>query len=253
MLFKNRLKEIHVPEIINYSDLIIREYNNNIDKINLFSLLNDYRRDYYINVYKLCFKSWFTYVLTAIFMSIIYLLLNNSAFTLFIPPLIVTIYLLYKVNKYRCEYNRVYTIHDVENITLGSSSTLTGFKRKQTQGVYICLYKSTLVAYCIYKKQEDENQTVCIKEMCVRKEFRQRKIATYFMDYLCKNLFKSYSYKRLTFTISDLFHPEMNKCCIKKNDLILKVYSWFLYRFVPGISDIRTVYAIDFKDIYKMS
>jgi hypothetical protein len=247
MLFTNRRLNKNLPEMINFNELQIRDYKIN-DKINLFRILNEYRREFYVNVYKLCFKSWFTYAFTCLLMAITYTMFNNSTATLFAPPLITTIYLLYKVNKYRNQYNRQFNIYDIENLTLGSSSV----KRKQNQGVYVCLYKDEIIAYCIYMKQTDELETVCVKEICVMKEFRRRKIATYFLDYLCKNIFKPFLYRRVTFTVSDLFNNEANNCCAFKKDYIKKIYSWRLFFFVPGVSDMRTVYSIDFGDICKI-
>ena len=237
----------NVSEMINFNELQIREYRIN-DKINLFRILNEFRREFYVNVYKICFKSWFTYTFTGLLMAITYALFNNSAATIFSPPLIITVYLLYKINQYRTRYNRQLNIHDIENLTLCSSSV----KRRHTQGVYVCLYKNDIIAYCVYMKQNDELETVCIKEICVKKEFRRRKIATYFIDYLCKNIFKPFLYRRVTFTVSDLFHNEVNNCCVKKCEYIKKLYSWRLFYFVPGVSDIRSVFAISFEDICKI-
>lgn len=244
MLFTKFKSFKDVPLMINFNELAIREYKID-DKISLFRILNEYRREFYINVYKTCFKSWFTYAFTGLLMAIVYSTFNNSTLTLFAPPLIITVYLLYKVSQYRNGYNRQFSIYDIENLVLCSSTT----KRKQNQGVYVCLYEDEIIGYCIYTRQSDELETVCVKEICVKKELRKRKVATYFLDYLCKNIFKPFSYRRVTFTVSDIFNNEANNCCVKKNEYIKKIYSWRLFDFVPGVIDTRSVYSISFDDI----
>ena len=245
MVFDKSLKK--VPLMINFNEFVIREYKND-DKMSLFRILNEYRREFYVNVYKKCFKSYFTYAFTGLLMAIIYSIFSNSTLTIFLPPLIITVYLLYKVSRYRSGYNRQFNIYDIENLVLCSSN----LKRRQNQGVFVLEFEEEIIGYCIYMRQKDELETVCLKEICIKKEFRKRKIATYFIDYLCKNIFKPYSYRRVTFTVSDLFHAEANSVCAKKNEYIKKIYSWRLFNFVPGVADIRSVYGISFDDIFKI-
>jgi hypothetical protein len=239
------MKSSNVPQMINFNEFIIREYKID-DKMSLFRILNEYRREFYVNVYKKCFKSYFTYGFTGLLMGIIYSIFNNSTLTLFLPPLIITVYLLYRVSQYRGGYNRHFNIHDIENLALCSSN----IRRRQNQGVQVLEYQDEIIGYCIYMRQKDELETVCLKEICIKNEFRKRKIATYFVDYLCKNIFKNFAYKRVTFTVSDLFHYEANYVCNKKNEYIKKIYSWKLFLFVPGVVDIRSVYGINFNDIF---
>lgn len=101
-----------------------------------------------------------------------------------------------------------------------------------------------LVGYLIYNKQKDEPETVCVKELCIDKDYRKRKIATHFLRRVCVNVFKSYGYKRVVFNVSS-FHSDAMKICAKKSNLITKVYSWVACKLVPLVVDERSSFAID--------
>jgi len=70
---------------------------NNGDKYALFRLIGEARRDYYINVYKSAFRSWFTYSITAALLALSVTFLSATAYGICLPPLVVTVFLLYQV------------------------------------------------------------------------------------------------------------------------------------------------------------
>jgi hypothetical protein len=217
--------------------LEIREYKSS-DKCNLFKILNEYRRDFYISVYKKCFKSWFAYAFTAVVMSICYLVFEKHIVTLFAAPLMVTTYVLYRVNRYRQEC-RMLTINDIEKYALDQS----GLKRKKNQGVYVCSLDDKLLAYCVYIKEIDEDNTVRIKEICVSKESRKNGIGKYFFKHLYDHVFKACKLTNIVFTFS-MFNEETNAYCLRHN--LTQTDCWQVFSFLPGVADKRVSYSIHF-------
>jgi hypothetical protein len=218
--------------------LEIRDYKL-ADKCSLFQILNEYRRDFYISVYKKCFKSWFSYVFTSIIMAICYVVFEKHIVTLFSAPLIITTYVLYKVNTYRKQF-RMLTISDIEKYAADASLST---KRKQNQGVYVCLIDDKLLGYCVYVKEIDEENTVRIKEMCVAKESRRNGIGKKFFKQLYDEVFEPFKFKKIVFTFSH-FNEEMQAYCVKHN--LIQTDCWQIYYFLPGVVDKRIAYSIEF-------
>lgn len=259
---------------INEAQISIRDMKDS-DKYDLIRIISDFRRDYYINVYKKTFQNLFTYAITGCLLAVS-LSLVDMKYVSVVPPLIVTMFLIWKVSRYK-RLNRNYNINEME--LLNQTETIYyKFKstesRRMNQGVLVACLKEDkpieeldldsldlsdfdtdcsdfeeklkeknkkLVAYMIYGKQKDELETVCIKEMCVHRDYRRRKIATYFIKKASLNLFKAFGYRRVTFQTST-FNIEAEKMCHKyTSNLLTKIYSWTAYLFVPTVSDERTV------------
>ncbi|CAF0767004.1 unnamed protein product [Brachionus calyciflorus] len=269
---------------INESQLIIRDMKSD-DKYDLIKIVSDFRREYYISVYRKVFRSWFTYAVTGLLLAISLSLVSSKMFGLCLPPLIVTVYLIWNVNRYK-RANQNFNINEME--LLNQTETIYyKFKsleqRRINQGVLVAFLKEEksiddidlddidisdfntddsdieekladknkkLVAYLIYGKQKDELETVCIREICVQKDYRRRKIASLFVKKACLNLFKTYGYRRITFQVSN-FNTEADKVCSKYMGLINKIYSWSAYTFVPGVCDERTIFAFSINDLKK--
>lgn len=291
--YRRNKKLITTP--IDESKLSIREMKTS-DKYDIFPMMNTFRRDYYINVYKCCFRSWFSYGVTGVFLALSLTFIQSSIYSVCLPPVMVTLYVMWKVRIYK-SMNRLFTINDMEQINQTESS-MAKFKstdsRRLNQGVYLAFLKDKkslddldniddilncdfedidsddldddkdgtkletkinelkknkkLVGYLIYNKQKDELETVCIKEICIDKDYRKRKIATHFIRRVCSNVFKTYGYKRVCFNVSS-FHTDTMKICNKKANLITKVYSWAACTLVPLVVDERTAFSIDISKI----
>ena len=292
------------PKPYDNADLTIREMRHN-DKYELFSIVADFRKTYYINIYKSVFRSWFTYVTTGLLLGLSLSLLSSSMVTVCLPPLIVTLFLLWKVNRYK-RMNHLPNVNDLELLNQVESFNYK-FKsvdsRRMNQGVLLMLAKverkslatggggdsdeivldsdlesdyedlspetsrskkfkkkmssqalsgpdkgKRIVGYLVYSKQRDELETVCVKELCIHSDFRQRKIATNFLKRACLNVFQVYGYRHVCFQVSN-YHQEAMRICAKKPSLIKKIYSWVAYVFIPGVSDERTVYSINIGSI----
>ena len=108
----------------------------------------------------------------------------------------------------------------------------------------------TLVGYLVYTKQRDELDTVCLKEICIHKDFRQRSIAKNFVRRVCQNVFRDYGYKRVVYTASS-FHTELTTISKAKPNLVKKICSWITWTLVPGVHDERTVYAFEIDKLTK--
>lgn len=278
---KTRAKKIDTTPIDD-SKLSIRELKNN-DKYDLFKIVGDFRRDYYINVYKQTFRSWFTYSVTAVLLATSLTFINSKMSGICLPPLIVTVFLLWKVNRYR-KMNRNLNGNDLELLNQ-NESIYCKFKsteaRRKNQGVLLAFLKENksleeldlddidlsdldtdnsdpeerineknkrLVGYLVYGKQNDELETVCIKEICIDKDYRKRKIATHFIRRASTTIFKTLGYRRVTFVLSN-FHTEAFKGCEKHSNLVNKLYSWTAYRFVPGVTDERSSHAFNISQL----
>jgi len=229
-------------ESIDTSKILIREYTIH-DKHCLFKVLQRAKEEYFERVYKACFKSIFTYATIGLLMSLSLFVLQNSIATLILPPLILTLFLLYRINKYKSSLPN-FNIFAIENLVLSSST----IQRRKNQGAYICFYEDKLIAYCVYMKQRDELETVNLREFFVVPEYRRMRAATYILEYLCKCVFLKHGYKRLIFQLSN-FNHEARSYCDKNVDTATKLYSWSAFRFAPAIKDTRTLYSIDFNKI----
>ncbi len=104
----------------------------------------------------------------------------------------------------------------------------------------------------VYAKERDALETVCIKEICIHKDYRQRGVAKIFLRRMCNNVFRTYGYSRVCFTASN-FHATLDKILKKKTDskLIKNIQSWKAWGILPGINDQRTVYTLDISDLNK--
>ena len=287
---------------IDSADLTIRELKHN-DKYDMFHLVGDFRKAYYITIYKLVFRSWFTYVTSGILLGLSMSLMSSSLFSICLPPIIITLFLLWKVNRFK-RMNYLPNVNDMEEINQVETSAFkfkSNESRRINQGVLIVFAKDEskmvdndllldydedddeeaedeeaksgraakaarlrramnpnrklfepnernrkLVGYLVYAKQKDELETVCIKELCIHADYRQRKVATNFLRRACENIFQTYGYRRVTFQVSS-FHRELKQICAKKEEesLLNKIWSWTAYEFVPGVKDERVVYNFD--------
>jgi hypothetical protein len=286
---KKRGKQKKTPVLpttpVDESCISIREMKLS-DKYAVFKHVADFRRDYYINVYKQTFRSWFTYILTGALLAVSLTFIQSKVYAICLPPLVVSVYLLFRINNYK-RLNRCFTINDME--MLNQQETLYyKFKsnelRRVNQGVLLAFYKpkkasladlnlsdlsesdldtdneerddeyskseknKVLVGYLIYGKQNDELETVAIKEICIGKDFRRRRIATCFIKKACLNLFREFDYRRVTFQVSN-FHTEALVACEKKANLVNNIYSWNAYQFLPSIFDKRNVYAFNLSQL----
>lgn len=237
---------------IDDSSLSIREMKS-ADKPSLLNIINETKRDYYTYVYRSVFRSWFTYVSIACLLGLSLSYFQNSTISVCCPPFLITMLLLWKVNRYK-RVNRTYNVYDLENINHNETGA---FKYKSTelrranQGVYLVFYKKEktlenleldsdlditssdsesenkktpknddknkiLVGYLVYQKQRDEFETVCIKEFCIHKDYRQRCIGKNFLRRMCLNVFRTFNYRRVTYTASS-FHSDLMKISKKKN------------------------------------
>lgn len=107
-----------------------------------------------------------------------------------------------------------------------------------------------LAGYLIYGKQMDELETVAIKELCIHKDYRHRRVATCFLKKASGLLSEYANYSRLIFQTSS-FDSDLLQICEKKSNFISKIYTWTAYQFLPGVYDYRSVYAIDFKKLFR--
>ena len=270
---------------INPAKLFVHELKNE-SNFDLQRIISENRRDFYINIYKSVFRCWFTYVVTGLLLALCHTFVR-SAFSFCFPPLVVTIFLLWKVSAYKKKTHN-FTINEMELLNQTQSAYFTyktAEARRANQGVILAYLKERsydidtdleelldtdddsdlnlesddemtldeyknkkLVAYLIYSKQRDEEATVCIKELCVEKNYRKRKIATHFVKKACSSLFKTYGYKRVTFQVS-VFNWDLVAICKKKANLVTRAYCWCAYKFLPGVSDERTMYSFEIDKI----
>lgn len=282
---KHKWKKNKPPstEPVDDSCISIREMIST-DKYQVFKLVSDFRRDYYIGVYKQTFRSWFTYILTTLLLAVSLTFIQSKLYGICLPPLVMAVYLLFRINNYK-RLNRTYTVADME--LLNQVETMYyKFKSKESrranQGVLLAFLKEKkpnledmnlsdlsesdldtdndekkhandeknkiLVGYLVYGKQNDELETVAIKEICVHADYRRRKIGTIFVKKACLNLFREFGYRRVTFQVSN-FHAEALAACEKKSNLIHKIYTWNAFKFLPSVYDQRNVYAFNLSQL----
>lgn len=103
-----------------------------------------------------------------------------------------------------------------------------------------------------YAKQRDELETVSIKEICIHKDYRQRKICSKFIRRMYNSVFRTYGFRRVTFIASN-FHQELTIAIKKKSSIIRNIQSWTAWTLVPGVIDERTVYAFNMTKLNKES
>ena len=290
---------------IDSSRLSIREMRHG-DKYELFRIVNEYRRDFYINVYKVVFRSWFTYACTGLLLAASLATISSKSVGFFMPPVLVAIGLLWQISVYK-RANRHLTVNEMEmmNLTTSGDKFKTSDARRAHQGVLLVFLKQSklyddldlsefdlldsgsdsssddsdssvekqqqqqqqqqqqkkkkedklprakLIGYMVYGKQSDELETVCIKELCIDKDYRQRRVASQFIRRVCINVFRSYGYRRVCFQVSNLNEDtrfvlkNKSAACKSSLELLKRVYSWIAFDFVPGVCDERTVYTID--------
>lgn len=228
---------------IDDAKLFVRELKHN-DKYELFKIVSDFRHAHYINVYKTVFRSWFTYGVTVLFLSLSLAFLSSKTPAFFLPPLFISIYLLWKVSRYK-KLNANLTVNDLELFNQKDSFSnkfKTTEQRKLNQGVVCIFVKESkfddadleeydlddlnesdfdddsdsdeiernrkLIGYLVYKKQKDEAETVAILEMCIHSEYRQRRVASNFMRKVSESVFSLYGYRRVAFQVSS-FHLDL--------------------------------------------
>lgn len=277
---RNKKKTRISTKPINPAKLFVHELKNE-SNYDLHQIVSENRREFYIHIYKSVFRCWFTYAITGILLALCHTFVR-SAFSFCFPPLVVTIFLLWKVSLYKKKSHN-FTITEMELLNQTQSAYFT-FKtaeaRRQNQGVLLAYLKERsydidtdleelfdtddsdvnlesddemtldeyknkkLVGYLIYSKQRDEEATVCIKELCIEKSYRKRKIATNFLKKVCLNTFKTYGYKRVQFQLSS-FNWEALAICQKKASLIARAYCWVAYKFLPGVCDERSMYLFE--------
>jgi hypothetical protein len=100
----------------------------------------------------------------------------------------------------------------------------------------------------VYGKERDVFDTVQIKEIVITSDYRHRKVASNFIQRMCNNVFRTYGYTRVSFTISN-FHFDVNKILAKKEKLVKKIQSWPAWSLLPGVTDERTIYTFLIKDL----
>ncbi len=140
VLFEKKKKLITTP--IDDSLLSIREMRGT-DKFDVMTMLNQAKRDYYIGVYKIVFRSWFTYAIITTLLGLSLSTLQSSMPTICLPPFLVTIFLIWKVNRYK-RINRTYSSVDLEMMNMNEQPTFrykSSEQRRSNQGVYLIFYK----------------------------------------------------------------------------------------------------------------
>lgn len=282
-LFEKKKRLITTP--IDDHLLSIREMKGT-DKFEIMNILNETKRDYYIGVYKVVFRSWFTYAIITSLLGLSLSLVQSSMPSICLPPFLVTIFLIWKVNRYK-RINRTYSSVDLEMINMNEQLSYrfkTADQRRGSQGVYLVFYKKgesfeeiyndisdlessesesekskgkvdsdknkILVGYIVYAKQRDEFETVCIKEICIHKDYRQRGIGKNFIRRMCNNVFRTYGFTRVTFTASN-YHTILTTILKKltEDKLLKNVQTWTAWTILPGVSDERTIFSFKISDL----
>lgn len=276
---------------IQSKNLFIHElkHENNFD---LHHIIGETRRDYFIYIYKSIFRCWFTYAITGILLAICHTFVR-SAFSFCFPPLVVTIFLLWKVSLYKKNVHN-FSIAEMELLNQTQSAYFTyktAEARQQNQGVLLAYLKERdyevdtdleelfdtddsdliniesddemtldeyknkkLVGFLIYSKKRDEAGNVCIKEICIDKQYRKRKVATYFLRQVCADYFKPYGYKTVSFQISCFNWEALDICQKKKKAGLLKLaYCWKEFKFLPGVSDERSQFSFEIADMLNIT
>ena len=81
---------------IRYDKLHVHELKREAN-IDLQRIISEVRREFYINIYKSIFRSWFTYAVTGCLLAVCHGFFRNG-FSFCFPPIVVTIFLLWKVS-----------------------------------------------------------------------------------------------------------------------------------------------------------
>ena len=114
-----------------------REHNYDLQRI-----IGDTRREFYINVYKSVFRCWFTYAVTGLLLAVCHTFVR-SAFSFCFPPLVVTIFLLWKVSLYKRRHFN-FSVNDMEMFNQTQSAYFT-YKteeaRRQNQGRFSSFFE----------------------------------------------------------------------------------------------------------------
>jgi hypothetical protein len=128
---------------IDESMLSIREMEEK-DKVNVQQLVSQFRQDYYINVYKSVFHSWFTYLITGLLLGISLTLMPYSTLTgIALPPVMISVYLIWKINAYK-RANYMFKVNDMQKFNQKTSDSFnfkTIDERRRNQGVYLAFLK----------------------------------------------------------------------------------------------------------------
>ncbi len=225
LLLMNKSKKRNANKSpIDDSKLSIREMKST-DKYELFKLVSDFHHSYYINVYRTVFRSWFTYGITVLFLGLSLTFINSKTSAFFLPPLIMTMFLLWKVTRYK-KINRLLNVNEMEMLNQNESIYFkykNAEQRRTNQGVLLAFLKEDklpldfdnidldnlnesdlntdsddedleknkkLIGYLIYNKQKDELETVAIREICIHSDYRERRVATNLLRRICINVFR---------------------------------------------------------------
>ena len=81
---------------INPAKLFVHELKRECN-LDLQRIISDCRREFYINIYKSVFRCWFTYAVTGCLLALCHAFVR-SGFSFCFPPIVVTIFLLWKVS-----------------------------------------------------------------------------------------------------------------------------------------------------------
>ena len=92
-------------------------------------IINETKRDYYVTTYKFVFRSWFTYAIIACLLALSMSLIQSSLPSVCLPPFVVTIFLIWKMNRYK-RVSRTYSSVDLEMINMNDTPN---FKYKTHQ------------------------------------------------------------------------------------------------------------------------
>ncbi len=93
----DRIKK-HKTTPVDDSSLSIREMKST-DKLDVAHIINSYKHEFYINIYKMAFRSWFAYFTVACLLGLSLSTISSSLPSLCLPPFLITIFLIWKVNR----------------------------------------------------------------------------------------------------------------------------------------------------------
>lgn len=274
---------------IDDSVLSIREMKST-DRFDVSSLILEIKKEYYSGVYTCVFRSWFTYAIITGILALSLTFIQSSFPSVCLPPFLVTLFLIWKVKRYKYANRtysvvdlEMLNMNETPNFKYKTSE-----QRRANQGVYLIFYKKgesledydfsdsdldlsssesenetdsnksvkdddknkVLIGYMVYGKERDALETVQIKEICIRKDYRKRCVAKNFLRRMCNNVFRTYGYRRLSFTASS-FHTELTMIVKKKSDIIKKIQSWCAWSILPGVVDERTIFTINMNEFNK--
>jgi hypothetical protein len=125
---------------IDENKLTIRELRAT-DRQVVHKIASDYHRDFYISIYKRSFRSWFTYALTGLMLAMSVYFLNSTIYGLCLPPIVMTVFLLWRVGKYK-RTNWCLNINEMEMLNQTESKLFKHKSveaRRRNQGVLVAL------------------------------------------------------------------------------------------------------------------